>query len=866
MDDIQLAASPTTDPGTLRDIAERTPAARPLIAVHPNIYPDLLEWLGSLGDPAVDSALGRRSAPGEVAEVTATQRSPARMDRSESGKGSDPTPATATADSAMTWSPATAGATNGAGSGRPVGRRRRSRVGVAVGVLIGLLCAGAAAVLVLPEVGGPSWWPWGGSDAAPGEGTLIAEPASFTEGARVAWTVNAADLVPARPDIGPAIFDLGIVSDNEAAQFLGTRVIDADTVWIATVGYRSSLYEGTPQIEGWRTVALDVNTGEVAWEGAFSSCEIASSEALVCYDGSSGEAALIDTESGASLWRSKSGSPQSAVSNGVVVFCAVGEATGVDLETGDFLWRAPTLVEGGHFLECQASDGLFSSRATGAVTIMDSAGSIVAQSQNGGLGLVSGRVLDTSDGSAEIFDASLVDARESTGYLNAYGSGEALYYLSWRDDGAAGVDPLTGAELWYEEGVSPSFGGVLVAERDGAVRLAIVREADLLLIDPSGESPTLVASLPEWMIAVGARVFVSGDLGDGVIAMTADGRMLAVDALTGRSLWEMDVPGTLTWDDDDAAPVIVSTDRMTLSRVVPARPAGTGGVVSVDLPDDLPECPGDTIQLARAELPNGWVLVCGYYADQPTYFAVHSESTGDLVAQNAYTEDGQLVTEAVTFDATNGRYSGTMGDGSQVWLEHTPATLGVRNSEGVTTVQEAAVYVFFVELGEGGAAQGVGAYDVAAPDRTAESQVAYFSEILRRSEEARAELGPAVGAVRQCTEADGDYSAQIATITSVRDNRSELLAAIQAAPVDLVPDGTQLVDELSAALRVSYDADVAYLAAAERAQTYGCDVEAGDFGSEYTELAASTKTTFAEHWNRLIAPEFGVPEVYRETL
>lgn len=54
------AVDPTTSHVVLARIVESQPELRPLVAANPNTYPDLLQWLGSLGDPAVDEALRTR--------------------------------------------------------------------------------------------------------------------------------------------------------------------------------------------------------------------------------------------------------------------------------------------------------------------------------------------------------------------------------------------------------------------------------------------------------------------------------------------------------------------------------------------------------------------------------------------------------------------------------------------------------------------------------------------------------------------------------------------------------------------------------------------------------------------------------------
>ena len=47
---------------TLHELAQDYPGLRPYIAANPRTYPDLLDWLGSLGDPAVDAALAARGS------------------------------------------------------------------------------------------------------------------------------------------------------------------------------------------------------------------------------------------------------------------------------------------------------------------------------------------------------------------------------------------------------------------------------------------------------------------------------------------------------------------------------------------------------------------------------------------------------------------------------------------------------------------------------------------------------------------------------------------------------------------------------------------------------------------------------------
>jgi hypothetical protein len=58
----QQASDPATPAEVLAAIAEHRPDLRPLVAGNPTAYPGLLDWLGQLGDPAVDAALAGRAA------------------------------------------------------------------------------------------------------------------------------------------------------------------------------------------------------------------------------------------------------------------------------------------------------------------------------------------------------------------------------------------------------------------------------------------------------------------------------------------------------------------------------------------------------------------------------------------------------------------------------------------------------------------------------------------------------------------------------------------------------------------------------------------------------------------------------------
>ena len=74
---VARAQDPNAELETLHQLAQNYPGLRPYIAANPRTYPALLEWLGTLGDPAVDAALAsRNSQPQSAPSAQSSQSSP----------------------------------------------------------------------------------------------------------------------------------------------------------------------------------------------------------------------------------------------------------------------------------------------------------------------------------------------------------------------------------------------------------------------------------------------------------------------------------------------------------------------------------------------------------------------------------------------------------------------------------------------------------------------------------------------------------------------------------------------------------------------------------------------------------------------
>ena len=156
------ASSPSTPAAELARIAAARPDLHPALAANPATYPDLVDWLRTSPDPAVQAALAQRT----TAQPEPTETTPAQAEALTRTADATANPSTSTAPAPAAKTKRRAGLTRStasAGSGAdadstasPAPRtRRRPRMGIIAAILVAVLVlAGGAAIAVKKLHGG----------------------------------------------------------------------------------------------------------------------------------------------------------------------------------------------------------------------------------------------------------------------------------------------------------------------------------------------------------------------------------------------------------------------------------------------------------------------------------------------------------------------------------------------------------------------------------------------------------------------------------------------------------------------------------------------------------------------------------------
>lgn len=683
---------------------------------------------------------------------------------------------------------------------------------------------------------------------------------NFRNGAEFLWTLDA-------EDVGGGRWEM---PHDDPTTGLAAGPIAAGGVWLAKViPAGSGLYEANT------LVALDPARGEVIWskeEAGWEDCVAGPGgrEFLCVFD--DGRVAYLDPESGVErvLLHAKQGARSfaAATADGAVVIQETGGLTlgihgvapdgteryakTIDLEAEAVYDFKPLSALGGQAQFSGYDESIVFDLATGAeqgrfrgsVWLTGEAAIVLpkgAEATTSAAGVRMVEIPEDQDAQVPSDGDTVVGVRTDPGGVQV--CGPIL-------DGCVQV-PGT-QELW-----EPSWSAVLdqidgrtylsyVAHQSGHTAVIDVEKATLLGIfsEYSGWEPTPAAEalLP-------ARVdMVNWD------NLWGEGRKSIRHPLTGATL------GVLNSDAGSLAPAdvapgyaVIGWDREEWSlgtRYLTAFGAATEpkelrltgeSEQAASVPDGLPTCPEGTFLLAWATFPNGSITVCGYHIDDPTV-VIHVRDGQEMVSSHA------------SFDGVS-TYLGRLSDGGTMSLSFESGVFEIVAQDGAIEMQTRSDLIWFVALGQW--RPSAGQFDVTLPDATAEGQVRYLTELLASSKSARSSLVEANTSLRECSKGpDGDYADEIVAIDKVTRNRAELLSALAAAPVDLVPEGQALLEELRVSIRHSLDADIAFAAWARGIQRDGCTGASSGDGVTASEKATAAKQVFVARWNNVIVPEF----------
>ena len=649
--------------------------------------------------------------------------------------------------------------------------------------------------------------------------------------------------------------------------------------------------------------SFDVNTAESTWTdiGNRLSCtQSLDGQTMLCAAAdATGFYSAVDANTGKEIGSQKTGHiyAATAIEDGWISLTAPGENMGTGMQLTRFdseagkVWQSSNIeLLLGHSLAIEVVDGFalvqdLEVQKSFAVVDIDS-GDVLVNADGGLAHLGVDGNLFFADPNVDVNVPSPLKAHFGVSAFNVQTSTGVLTLTTDVDfQGATGLfDPTTGGHAW-EIPVGDYFPRpqALIGP-DNVERLVwgVPNIMGFASIGPDGED----------FYTRDVEGFFVGVAGDTVVTAHGEDEMVhGWDPATGELAWE--VPGMVLAAANDDSIVIDHSfpyknpnkeyeKKLTIYHAAKpgegiVNPGGkvTGGsvMVAADLPGGV-SCPPDTIMLAFGQTNEGWVLVCGYRPEEPTYMLVASNSarkSGDVgwvAAASGKSWFSETETSNVTW--SGGIYEGRFSGGGQIAFSDYPGTLTEKDAKGNSLSQDFVTKFCLVNMEAGQStcnenSNETGAYGADLPEDTDEDQVRYLSEIIERSKEARLELGPAVNRISEGASGT-TLSDDIEIIRGVRDNREELINALASAPVDKVPDGTILVNELTAALKASYNADVGYLDWAEAIRSNGGKAPSPTVGDQYSYEAGRLKDIFSEHWNKTIAEKYKVPTVSRETL
>ena len=868
--------SPDLTPEHLARLAAERPDLWDQIESHPRVYPDLRQWIAdrraeSQAPQPPSLPAGPVAPVAPVAPIESATFAAAPVGAAPPG----PAPFDSTAVASAP-------------------RRRRTTAIIAAVAAVALVLGGGTAALAFTET-----WPFG-ADGPLGGGSSDAQTAadvekvSFAGGIEEAWTVESAD-------VGGGSFGVG--GWGGTGYPVGFRV-EGPTHWYPKSfdgGVLARVSDATSD-PSYKLVLLSEEDGSLVWEEALGSgepgpggCEVGpAGDRVYCLMNTGGGSELLVIGESGEEKRVSFDDPAADLlvdDSGVVV---VTSATAARFDPkGKRLWESELGLAETDWAQADSAEGRVLVRkvnfgenkdpSVGGWAFFDARGKRVAAAE--------GTEYDERDVPSLRCDAAIAGQRlflfgdcdedvapagvkttELAGipYNRAVlGASDALVLAG--DDGVTAYDAAGGGELWNAPGKSlfhfssaPVPEPLLLTPDHGTsgsdwTPVAVDGETGAELFEADGLKPGGARVLP------GAIVGSSTDTALGLIG---------VDPESGDALWRQDLPADSYIMHDGTGVVTVQqatsraeSDALTFYRPVESAggDAETAQAASVTIPDSIPyDCPADTILLAWAELPDGWVLVCGITLDEPTFVAYQPSAKAKVVFSNgAKQPTGADAQASVNWDAKTKRYTAELAGGDKLTLDYDLGTLTVRDEADAKTLeqQRTARYIFLV-IGErvrtvDDTSEGDGAFSVQKPKDTAEDQIRYMIQVLEKAYDGRALVKDALPKLQYCTASAGGYTDTIAAMKAVRDNRAELLEALDSMPVDKIPEGEALLDDLTEAIRTSHSANVEYVAWAEAANKSGC-ASLSAAGQAAAAASDAPKERFAARWNRAVAPVHGV--------
>lgn len=262
------ASSPSTPAAELLRIAASRPDLHPALATNPATYPDLIDWLRTSPDPAVQAALSQRTAT----QPEPTQTTPVQAEASTRTADATANPSTSTAPAPAAKTKRRAGLTRStasADSGTNTGTtespaprtRRRPRMGIIAAILVAVLVLAGGAAIAVKKLHG-------------GTGAQATSPASGWAGEwRQIWKLDAVAPDNHRDILGNENQFVVIDTDDSSSQTVDTVTsydVSGDTLekqWEITVNRtRNDYNSGSPRYWGNyivdRTWLIDSKTGE----------------------------------------------------------------------------------------------------------------------------------------------------------------------------------------------------------------------------------------------------------------------------------------------------------------------------------------------------------------------------------------------------------------------------------------------------------------------------------------------------------------------------------------------------------------------------------------------------------------------------